>query len=253
MSIVREVPFLSKSECVSIVEEIKSLREIWTCRNRYYDGTVISSSVPEFYTLGTAAYLDGPSAHLNNSNDMMYAHFSKILHKLINILERELKVKVFIDPKYSYPGFHIFVGNEELPYGAEYGGGLHIDIPHLTSKFPFEFDETRPLSITLALEMPKLGGGLNYWSNIEDLASYYKDATGLPIPPGFLYSDMPSKFVHLMNSRRKYVKYTEGTLYIHNGQTLHQLANEVPTSHDDLRVTLQAHGVYREKGLMIYL
>jgi hypothetical protein len=246
-----ELDLLDKRECVEIVNKVLSLESTWTDRTYYYDGTKVSLSSPNFFTLGSAAYLDGPDAHTNNTNELIDCHFSDILEKLRSAIETTLNIKVFLDPKYSYPGFHIFKGRDNLQYGTAFGGALHKDFPHITSKFPFKFDINKPVSFTLALEMPKNGGGLNYWKETNQMTQFLQLQKGEYTSS--LYECLPKVARVWVDEHREYEEYKEGTLYIHDGQTLHQLANEVASTSEDYRITLQGHGVYREEGLMIYL
>ena len=240
---------ISKEEAEALVSKVLSLESHWVSRNTYYGGVEVSASFPDFWTLGAAAYLDGPSAHTSQKTSVVSENFSGILAKVVEALSTMLDTEVFIDPKYSSPGFHIFKGREGMPYGTAFGGALHKDYPHLTSEFPFSFDRDRPVTFTLVLSLPKNGGGMNYW--IEDAQSeqFIKGMKEVSAT----YPNMPMVAQEWVKVNRNYLEYKIGTLYVHDGQTLHQVANEVPTFASDTRITLQGHGVYREEGLMIYL
>ena len=249
---IAKIDLITAEECKVLVDKVLSLEERWIVRNQYYgeDGFV-SPAYPDFYTLGAAAYLDGPAAHTNNDNELLLKHFSGIISRVSEVISKELGTEAFLDPNYAYPGFHVFRGRESMLYGTRFGGSIHLDAPHITSEFPFKFDRGRPITFTLALSMPRNGGGMNYW--LEDEALKHIKGDRPPEDISSLYENLPPIFKNWVDVNKKYEKYTIGTLYVHDGQTLHQVANEVPTFSDDIRVTLQGHGVYRKEGLMLYL
>jgi hypothetical protein len=46
--------------------------------------------------------------------------------------------------------------------------------------------------------------------------------------------------------------YKVGELVIHDGQTIHQIANMVDATPKDRRISLQGHGVLTDKGYIVY-
>jgi len=249
---IAKIDLITAEECKVLVDKVLTLKEHWISRNNYYGEDVgVSLAYPDFHTLGAAAYLDGPSAHVNNNNELILRHFSDIINMVADVISKELGAPTFLDPDYACPGFHIFRGRDTMLYGTRFGGSIHLDAPHITSEFSFDFDKSRPITFTLALSMPKNGGGMNYWLEDDHLKDIKRGKTTDQI--SMLYEYLSPQFRNWVDVNKIYEEYKIGTLYIHDGQTLHQVANEVPTFSDDIRVTLQGHGVYRKEGLMLYL
>jgi hypothetical protein len=102
-------------------------------------------------------------------------------------------------------------------------------------------DYTDLLSLTLALELPKSGGGLNFWGNVE-------------IDENQVISKEADEIIHLSMEKIKeeipnYIEYEVGKLFYHKGHTIHQISKR-KIEYGDRRITLQAHavkcdGVYR--------
>jgi hypothetical protein len=249
---MKNIELITVQEAKALVSKILELEPMWRERSSYYsEAGTVSTAYPEFYTIGSAVYLDGPSAHKDNDNNVISTNFSGIIDKVAKTLESVLDTKVFLDAEYSSPGFHIFRGREGMQFGTSYGGSIHIDTPHITAEFPFDFNIDKPITFTLVLQMPKEGGGMNYWLKDEVLEQISEGTDSTNISS--LYDYLPMQFRAWVDINKKHEEYKVGTLYIHDGQTLHQVANEVPTTEEDLRITLQGHGVYRKEGLMIYL
>lgn len=50
----------------------------------------------------------------------------------------------------------------------------------------------------------------------------------------------------------EYVPYESGEMVIHSGHTLHQVAPSPRVDPDDERLTLQGHGVWRDRRRLLY-
>ena len=118
---------------------------------------------------------------------------------------------------------------------------MHRDYPDHSAEFKFKY--IRPISFTMMIETPKLGAGMNYWDN-EELAEdirYFQ-----------AFWSMDKELRRRVELHQKYFEYKLGELVIHDGQTLHQVANMVPVELDEHRISLQGHGVLTDKGYMLY-
>lgn len=137
------------------------------------------------------------------------------------------------------PGFHIYRGEPGLPTGIAYGGSIHFDHPQNDAGFTFSF--TDAISFTLTIRLPENGGGLNHWP---------------PAPKGLLKNNW---FDKMSDEEKKWIKdnvqysaYKPGHMIIHDGETLHQIAHNVPVNETDYRITLQGHGVNRGDHWMLF-
>jgi hypothetical protein len=93
-----------------------------------------------------------------------------------------------------------------------------------------EIDSKYTMSFTLAIELPKGGGGL-YTFEGADL--------------GVFNWIVPRSLIHGMATKTK-IEYKVGWIVVHNGQTYHMIA-PCRQSEDSVRMTLQGHGVYDKK------
>jgi hypothetical protein len=85
-----------------------------------------------------------------------------------------------------------------------------------------------PLSFTLAIALPKGGGGLQVW-NIE-----HREIVGKSL------DEMRAVF---KSRESRYEPYKAGEMVIHSGHTVHQIAPMTGMALDDERITLQGHGI----------
>ena len=109
-------------------------------------------------------------------------------------------------------------------------GELHCDLQykHLDWSGYGEVDFERPLSFTLALQLPSCGGGLNVW-DFE-----YRESLGLS----------KDEIRQLFNQRRQHVHpYREGFCALHSGHLVHQIAPIPQTKDGEARITLQGHAL----------
>jgi hypothetical protein len=196
--------FLSIDECSGIADDVIGLRDILLLR----DG---------FFTLGAAVYLDDPRVYSTLArliNPYISKYFDELIGKVGSYFETETGLPPVFFDNIALPGFHIFDHN-----ASNLQGYAHQDTPHLNLFSGTDY--SRPFTFTLPVRLPRLGGGLNTWPDSD--VTKHTDPKELPPPV--------------------YFPYTTGTLYIHDGLMLHQVANNVPIEVDDMRITLQGHGV----------
>jgi hypothetical protein len=233
------VPTLSQAECASLASKIFELRQHWIKR------TMQDFTIPlSFWTIGYATYLDGPEGHVQSKNGMnsfLLKHFSGLYEKVSAALQESLQREVRTYPEYNLPGFHIYQGNPNLPLGLYCGGTIHYDTPHKRANFQFAVSDEEVFSFTLPIQLPKRGGGLNYWPEIP-----------AHLPAGDWFHQSPPETKEWLAKNVKHLKYNTGLLVIHDCNILHQMSNEVKTDPDDWRITLQGHGIFREDHWMIY-
>jgi len=216
--------FLSKEESLKIVEKIKLHKDKWQRRN-------VAMS-----TMGTASYLDGLDNYeqkSKKSNKFMNELFGDLHAKLLGYFQEKCpNAQIKYRDNAALPGFHIFDCNNVFAMPV---ASVHKDMQwdRLSYKSHEKIDTKNTLSFTLALELPKGGGGLY---TFED------DINTLLIPKPLVNS----------LSKKHYIKYKVGYIVLHNGQTSHMIA-PCKQSKEQFRITLQGHGVYDKKAKTWYL
>jgi hypothetical protein len=218
----------------------------------------------KFSILGAASYANSSkeySSIIKDTNPILIDNFKNLFNKIKSFLETNLGKECFFDKNLSYPGFHIFHGNHQdalLPLTS-----LHIDTPYELhkdyliknyEKINFDF----PLTLTLALKLPKSGAGLYYWDNQGWEMQKEEESYSF-------YSEIYKKYINIFKNETpyikdykkalepKYLKYIEGNIVFFKGNLLHQIAPFFdPIEKDEIRITLQAHGVECNNKWLIY-
>ena len=189
-----------------ITNKILAMRDLWINRSKDYP----------FYTLGRAAYLDGKTdAYSKDSywqNDMLLGEFGELYEKVIDVLQQELEEPVELAHDLALPGFHIFPSD---PKFLTIGGKWHKDIPHTT----LELEEEDPYAFTVAIKLPKSGGGMDW---IDDEAVI------------------------------EHIPYQEKELVLHSGKEYHRIASMKDYVPEEYRITLQGHLIRRDKTMEVF-
>jgi hypothetical protein len=144
-------------------------------------------------------------------------------------------------PPFARPGFHIW-RVPGIPTRPE--ASLHFDMQYERVPFPERarsgFD--KPISFTLPLVLPRGGGGLTVWDVTVDQVNAFYRRTG--------YSVTLDDLTLLLTSRHH--AYEPGTLVLHSGHMLHQIAPVPTVQPDDERISLQGHGVFYDGEWKLY-
>ena len=228
-----DIVLLSEQACDAIRTDVHALRDHWVERNAW---------VP-FYTLGAASYLDAgqngsPSYYekAQQCNPVLRAHFGWLYTQMADALEKELSAPVCYRETCGLPGFHVFLSSQmfERPVAS-----IHQDLQYQTQDWD-EFksvDFNRPISFTLAVALPKYGGGLSVWD------VWHEEMVGRS----------PEEIKALIKSReRKHHAYRVGHMVLHSGHMVHQIAPMVNAQPDDERITLQGHGLLCDGTWRVY-
>ena len=171
-----------------------------------------------FDTFGAVCYIDNPEEYINNknkSNEILISEFADLYETLCDYFGADLNKDV------AYPGFHIF--NQ---WNKDVEAAFHFDIAYKTLPI-YKKSFSNHQSFTIAIKKPKVGAGLNVWENININKISKKELN--------LYSENP-----LVMGKPSYIEYDLGKMYLHNGETLHQIANTGGFT-DEYRITLQGH------------
>jgi hypothetical protein len=226
---VIELPLLSPGECKRVEAEVHALRKLWQvrCPGSY-----------KFYTLGAASYLDfsdyyAKAAAFNPELDKSFAWLYDYLRAALSDC---LKRHIVFEPRAARPGFHIFPPNGDLQIPE---GNRHFDMQYLridwTERQDLDFSD--PISYTLAIRLPRSGGGLNIWSVTK------KEFDGM---------DKTTRDA-VLDRTLQYVPYSIGHLVCHSGLLLHTTAPCIgQLQRDDVRLTLQGHALRCKDTYILY-
>jgi hypothetical protein len=213
------IPILSEPECLELLAEIDGQRAIWTRRH---------PQTP-FFTLGAASYLDAKPvprtyfARAEATNQLLVHRFANLYARVRAALVSHLDAAILDLPSAGLPGFHIFGSH---PAFRDPTGSVHFDLQYELVPWPEPLFRDQVLSFTLPLTMPTGGGGLRYWDLTPDSLAKLR-----PVEQKALIGESP---MH-------YLPYTIGTLVLHSGHLLHQIAPAPELTVKDRRVTLQGH------------
>jgi hypothetical protein len=225
---VRHLPLLSPVECADIVARVHAMRHMWVYRQ------------PGFFTLGLAAYMDCRNQQATQRylqavpalNEALLLSFEPLYEKLIAALHWTLGEPCDLIDGRAIPGFHIWVGAGIPRYGFDVAS-VHLDLQYLDLGFcenelPTSADV---MSFTLPIRLPKAGGGLNVWD--------------IRHPERAGWEVWPFKAV----SR---VRYSVGSLVLHTGHEVHQIAPVEQIDEGDERICLQGHGIRKDGHWLLY-
>ncbi len=228
-----QVDVLSAAEAKATRDKVHALRSLWFRKG----------GVAEFYTLGASAYLDaqygGGLAYqmlAKKLNPVLEAQFGDVHQRVLDKLIEVMGEPVQYYPRLARPGFHIFLADAvfENPICK-----IHVDMPysHILWQPWEQVDITRGLSFTLSLALPAGGGGLNLWPQIPP-----EDALAQGADP-----DLQTKGLEPLLFR-----YSVGSMVIHHGHTIHQIAPFRGMQAGDERITLQGHAIHSSQGWLAY-
>jgi len=216
---------LDSAQCSAVVADILALRERW-----------ISRSPCEFYTLGTASYLDDGveyDTRASQLNPILDARFAWLYELLLGALRTTLDAPVYLADQKARPGFHVW-GVPGIPTGPE-DASLHFDLQYRRLRWPADavLDVEHSVSFTLPLRLPRHGGGLAVWDTTQERVDAFYRRTQFA---GSVH-DIAVLF------EERFEPYACGELVLHSGHVLHRIASVAEVYPDDLRICLQGHGL----------
>ncbi|MEG4394918.1 hypothetical protein [Microcoleus sp. BROC3] len=223
---------LTEQEAQKVRSTVCELKEFWIERN---------PDMP-FYTLGAASYIDAAKDRQDyccmakNYNAILRDRLGWLYERLADKLAQFLKAPVSYRHELALPGFHVYLACKLFERAI---ASIHCDSQYnlVNWESPDETDFNNPISFTLAISLPKFGGGLNVWN--------------LHYPEIIQISD--ADFVQLVKSRIKsYYPYQIGQIILHSGHTVHQIAPAKNIQPDDERITLQGHALFSQGRWQIY-
>jgi hypothetical protein len=159
-------------------------------------------------------------------NPILEENFKPLFTKVRKQIEEHTGFSVLDLEGYSLPGFHIFGSHPSFIDNSK-SVPIHYDFQYRQVAWPCPPVIETVISFTLALELPADGSGLNWWE-IDHEA--FKNVS-------------KEEEEKMFNEAMKfYLPYEVGTLVIHSGHLLHQIAppRVIPKT-NDRRITLQGH------------
>lgn len=222
---VHEIPLLDEGEAERACNRVHELRSHWVQRH---------DELP-FFTLGAASYLDATNGHTEayrekarRFNPLLREHFGWLLDRLVRGFSAHVGRPAVFDERLALPGFHVFLAH---PAFAANTASIHYDLQYQsidwTEVGAVNADEQR--SLTLAIRLPASGAGLRIWDiDAREMAALDPEA------------QREWRAAHRRPTR---IRYRVGTLLVHSGHHLHQIAPLEDQRPDDQRVTLQAHAL----------
>ncbi|MBE9035705.1 hypothetical protein [aff. Roholtiella sp. LEGE 12411] len=229
---ITEIELLTEQECLEVQAGIHEMKELWLQPQL---------NMPA-YKLGAASYIDAVLSKADyydkakHYNLILYSRFRWLYERLSSALAEQLKAFINYQKNLAIPGFHIFLSHKmfEQPIAP-----IHFDLQY--QEVDWETTEvinlSQPISFTLAIALPKNGGGLNVW----DIR--HEEIIGLS----------PAAMSQLIHSRQKtFNPYKLGWLALHSGHIAHQMAPGKNLQSDDQRITLQGHGVLCGQTWQLY-
>lgn len=250
--VVKTIEILSPADCVRVRETIAALRSHWIQRH----------PIAPFYTLGASNYYDiadnpdRPYSRIAAQvNPVLQKHLGWLYDQLALKLAQALQAPVCYPEGFALPGFHIFESflafeqPQALLHSAWFeqrynpdviSTPIHCDTPHLLFNWGASYqdiDFNHPISFTLAIALPQNGAGMYVW----DL--HRRETLGLS----------PDQILNLLDTRDKHLHcYRIGHSALHSGYYYHQVAPFWETQPDDVRITLQGHGLKRHGTWQLY-
>jgi hypothetical protein len=247
------VPCFSKKDAEDIVAVVDMLEPYWA-RGSGGGGPRLDYTKRgvNFFTLGTSSWGEYSIANAHGrralmTNELISKHLGKFYLKMFKALSDHFDVPVFSPPEVNVPGFHIFTGLENSPKGLEYEyGSMHRDATHIRMEFPFAYTDI--ITFTIMLEEPEKGSSMNYWDDEVVNKTIGGHAFGMSNRFRSIGKFMREQLTRTV----KTFDYKIGELVIHDGQTIHQVANMVDTTPKDRRISLHGYGVLTDKGYIVY-
>ena len=232
--ILADVMLMTPGEAADTLAAVHAERGSWTVRHPDYP----------VYTLGAAAYLDGPKGGFakyqedaRRLNPILGARFGWLHEKLRAAVSTIVGAEAAYDERVGLPGFHVYLSDPTKPQPL---ASMHYDMQYDQIDWAGwgTPDRSRQVSLTVTIALPASGGGLLVW-NINRLAIEQM-------------GDEERRAHMAANRIASYYPYTIGHLAVHTGHYLHQIASTKHLQATDQRVTLQSHALPVDGRWLIY-
>ncbi|MDQ3809127.1 MAG: hypothetical protein M3336_02440 [Chloroflexota bacterium] len=236
--------------CAAVREEIYVRRARWRAR--------VLNGQPPFYTLGGAAYLDlgfarGSIDDYLDSAGSVWDSAGEPTRTILDAVRTQLAAYLGQPVEFPRhlppPGFHLFIGagipRRDCTRSVLDCGSTHFDMQY--EYIPWrrwyrDVDVERTISFTLALNLPDAGGGLKVWEPLT-LDRVRDDLAARRFPDLATAANMTPAVT---------VPYVVGSMVVHSGHLLHQIAGVGRCTVMDERITLQGHGLFADGVWRLY-
>lgn len=250
---LKKVKVLEKAEVLNIYEILNSLKGYWELRNEDEH----PFELPRF-TLGSASYIDAKSSYekyrkkAEEFNPLLEKNLAALYEKVLSSLETALEKKCEYSCENALPGFHIF--GSDIYFEEESGNFHHDRQDELIDWGDIQHNSANNLSFTLSIKLPKRGAGLILFSDQVKVDNAFKESEeNVSLLKEVLLSsysfqeaiETPCDLSDLVNDL-EFIKYEEGYMFIHSGKFTHAMAPAIEMTKDDMRITLQGHGILDE-------
>ena len=218
---IEALPMLTERECEEVRSKLHELRHHWLQRR---------PDLP-MYSLGAAGYLDAKERESPYTeaaslyNPILRGHFGWLYTRLEEVLSTRLGGPGAYPPEKALPGFHLFLAD---PRFTRKSAHVHADMQYQYLDWSWARTVSGPMSFTLAISLPREGGGINLW----DISA--RQLVGLP--------DAEANRV-LGEATTRFVAHRTGHLTLQFGHLIHQIATPTRMVEGDERFTLQGHGL----------
>lgn len=230
LSTLGEIDVLSVDECHEVANRVLDLRDDWTARSP--SGLFATLGVNAYMDLAHSADPDGSYFHpAHRTNALLRRHFADVHSRFLRVLGEEVGMPAAYADDLALPGFHIWVGRA-IPCTA--AGSTHFDLQYerLLTR-PRYADATGTMSFTVPIKMPVAGSSLHVWPRC-----------GYP-------QDMP-RLAEAKQADPEVVGYHLGCAIVHTGHVMHQIGAVPSVQPDDVRITMQGHGLVVDGVLVLY-
>jgi hypothetical protein len=192
------------------------------------------------YTLGAASYLD---AHPDEApyrraaalyDPILREHFGGLYERLQEAMAVRLGAPTAYRPGGALPGFHLFLAHPGFTQSAAH---VHADLQYNQLDWSWARMVSRPISFTLAIALPRDGGGINLWDVSARQFMSWPEA------------DAPRL---LGAATTRYFAHTVGYVTLQFGHLMHQIATPTRFVEGDERFTLQGHGLLCDGVWQLY-
>ncbi len=251
---LNKLNLLSIEECNFVASKVENMSYLYKKR------------IPDkpFYTLGAVSYSDAAENLLEyyeiskNINPILEENFGWLYKRLKNTLENYLSAPITYNSKFALPGFHIYMSD---PYFEQNIPNIHLDTPYLLLDWDNieSIDYQHPISFTLPISIPKNGAGIWVWNADSD------EIKNLPISMNDRVKREKMYITHILEpegikqqekcilDRQKFFYSHElGKITLQNNHIFHQMAPGYNLQPDDIRITLQGHGLFCDGTWNLY-
>ncbi len=250
---LKKIQVLNQEETHRVFEKILKLKDKWVSRQESEEGF----DLPRF-TLGAVSYIDALESYekylgkSERENKLLYAELKDLYDKVINELSIATATTCKYAPGIALPGFHIF--GSDIFFEEECGKFHHDRQDELINWKGIKHDPSKNLSFTLAIKLPNRGAGLILVkSQIESNPAWEESKENQAI----LLETLETSFAMAKSLGTRcdtsvdlndlaFIKYEEGYMFLHSGKFTHAMAPAILIEEDDMRITLQGHGILDE-------